>query len=95
MTSPTPFQPFKRVRSTPEVITRVHSAPVAPDTARLSFQTHRILYPEYLDARGAKEIVYRGFLNYPDKIGKGERWQDHLPGNMSPSAARACSEKVE
>ena len=28
-------------------------------------------------------------------IGKGERWQDHLPGNMSPSAARACSEKVE
>lgn len=66
--------PFKRVRSEPEVITRIHSAPVAPETARLTFRTHRILYPEYLDARGAKEIVYRGFINYPDKIGKGERW---------------------
>ena len=65
---------FKRVRSAPEVITRVHSAPQVAETARLNFRTHRILYPEYLDARGAKEIVYRGFINYPDKIGPGERW---------------------
>ena len=82
-----PARPLRRVVSTPEVITRVHTTATAPETVHLNFRTHRILYPEALDARGAKEVVFRGFLNYPDKIGIGERWFLYywkiLPGQQS------------
>jgi CRISPR system Cascade subunit CasE len=58
----------------PEVIVQTHSRPGIPVSDTLHLRVHRILYPELLDARGAKEVVYRGFLKYPDKREDEPRW---------------------